>query len=175
MSRPPSGRMERFDRLLIATVVGLAVLTAATFVVPPLRLRVLAPALDLSLDTAALVITGSIALLAWVRRERHEAFALFQSAAFLSLAIANLHAVLESIGPDGRSVLSIAEPGQNHLYVFTVARMLTATFLVVGGFVALRGRSPLLELRVAPACPSEGFGRATERPPVLADMHRLLR
>ena len=143
MSRPPAGRIERFDLLLIATVVGLAGLTAATLMVPPLRLRILAPALDLSLDTMALVITGSIALLAWVRyRERHEAFALFQSAAFLSLAIANLHAVFETIGPDGRSVLSMAEPGQGHLYVSLVARMLTAMFLVVGGFVALRGRSP---------------------------------
>lgn len=34
------------------------------------------------------------------------------------------------------------QPGQEQLYVFTIARMLTAAYLVFGGVAALRGRRP---------------------------------
>lgn len=143
MRRPRDSRGERFDLILVGTIATLTLTTILMLVDPELRLRILAPALDLALDTVAVVVTCIIALLAWVRyRERHEPFALFQAAAFLALAIANLDAVLETIGPEGRSVLSLTEPGQNQLYVFTVARMLAAAFLVFGGVAALRGRQP---------------------------------
>ncbi len=143
MRRLRSVRAEHFDLVLVGTIAALSATTILMLVVPGLRLRILAPALDLALDSVAFVVTGVIALLAWVRyRERHEPFALFQSAAFLSLSIANLDAVLETIGPEGRSILSLAEPGQNQLYVFTVARMLAAAFLVFGGVAALGGRQP---------------------------------
>ena len=143
MRRPPADRFERFDLILIGTILCLTGITFLMMVIPGLRLRILAPALDLTLDSVAVVVTGSIAVLAWVRyRERQEAFALFQSAAFLVLTIANLDAVLETIGPAGRATLSLSEPGQNQLYVFTVARMLAAALLVFGGVAALRGRQP---------------------------------
>ena len=143
MSRPRLGRTERLDVALVATVVALAGVTIAMILIPSLRARVLAPALDLALDSAAFVVTSSIAGLAWVRyRERHESFALFQSTAFLVLAIANTNAILETIGPDIRSPLTMTEPGHEQLYVFTAARMLTAIFLVIGGYASLRGRRP---------------------------------
>jgi signal transduction histidine kinase len=141
--RPQIGRVERSDIVLIGTVLVLAGATAAMLVVPSLRARIVAPALDLTLDSVALVVTSSIVVLAWVRyRERHEPFALFQCAAFLALAIANARAVLETIGPDLQAPLTTDEPGQAQLYIFTVARMLTAAYLVIGGVAALRGRQP---------------------------------
>jgi signal transduction histidine kinase len=136
-------RTERFDVVLIATVLVLAGVTAAMLLFPSLRLRIVAPSLDLVLDSVAFVVTISIVALAWVRyRERREPFALFQCAAFLALAIANGRAIIETIGPDVQSPLSTDEPGQAQLYVFTIARMLTAAFLVVGGVAALHGRRP---------------------------------
>ena len=143
MPRPQTGRVERFDIVVIGTVLVLAGATVSMLVFPWLRARIVAPGLDLTLDSIALVVTGSIVVLAWVRyRERREPFALFQSAAFLALAIANARAVFETIGPDIRSPLSTIEPGQEQLYIFTAARMLTAAFLVIGGVAALRGRQP---------------------------------
>jgi signal transduction histidine kinase len=139
--RAVARRIERFDAVLVGTVLALSGLTVAMLALPGLRLRTVAPALDLTLDTVAMVVTGSIGVLAWVRyQERREAFALFQCAAFLSLAIANLHAVLVTIGPDGRSILLPTEPGQDQFYVFTVARIAAAAFLVFGGLATLHGR-----------------------------------
>lgn len=144
MLRPRFGRVERFDIVLIGTVLVLAGVAIAMVAIPSLQARVMAPALDLALDTVAFVVTSSVAVLAWVRyRERREPFALFQSAAFLALAIAQvIDAVVEVTASDVRSPLSIVEPGQDLLYVLTAAQMLSAVLLVVGGVVALHGRQP---------------------------------
>lgn len=143
MLRPRSGRAERFDIVLAATVVVLAGATIIMLAVPSLRARIVAPALDLVLDSVAFIVTITIAVLAWVRfRERHQPFALAQCAGFLALAIANARAILETIGPDIQSPLATDEPGQAQLYIFTVARMLAAAYLVFGGVATLRGRHP---------------------------------
>jgi signal transduction histidine kinase len=141
--RTRSGRVERFDIVLVGTVVVLAGATLIMLAIPSLRARIVAPGLDLVLDSIAFVVTGSIAVLAWVRyRERHEPFALAQCAGFLALAVATGQAILETIGPDLRSPLSTDEPGQAQLYIFTLARMLAAAYLVIGGVAALQGRRP---------------------------------
>ncbi len=70
------------DGGLIGAVIILAVSTTASVLVPPLHVRVVAPALDLVLDTLSTVVTLSVALLGWARfRERPEPMAVFQSAA----------------------------------------------------------------------------------------------
>jgi signal transduction histidine kinase len=141
VSRSRQDRVERFDIVLVGTAFALACATALMLVVPSMRARIVAPGLDLVLDSGALVVTASITVLAWIRyRERAEPIALYQCAAFLVLAIANARAVLVTIGPDLRATLSVSEPGQEQLYVFTAARALTAALLVLGGIDSLRGR-----------------------------------
>lgn len=125
----------------MSTVLVLAGATITMLVIPSLRVRIIAPALDLALDSVALVVSVLIVVLAWVRyRERRQLFALFQSAAFLALAIANARAIIETIGQDVHQ--SIDEPGQTQLYIFTAAWVLTGAFLVVGGVGTLHGRQP---------------------------------
>lgn len=134
-------RVERFDIVLIGTVIVLAAFTIAMLANPSFQARIVAPALDLALDSVALVVTSAVALLAWVRyREQRDSYALFLSGAFLALAVANTRAVLETIGPDIHATLSAGEPGQDQLYVFTAARALAATLLIIGGVASLRGR-----------------------------------
>ena len=55
------------DGVLIAVVIVLSVGTAASVVVPSLHVRVVAPSLDLVLDTLATVVTLAVALLGWAR------------------------------------------------------------------------------------------------------------
>ena len=140
----PSARNASLDRLDIWLIAIAAVLSAATallLLLPTTPLRVVAPALDLTLDNVALIISALIAVLSWVRyRERHEEFALFQASAFLILAVANLVAVLATLTLTTDSTLTLSEPGDDHLYIFTAARLIAGGLLVVGGIRTLRGR-----------------------------------
>ena len=143
MRRPSLGRVDRFDIVLIGTVLVLGGATVALLAFPAILPRVVSPALDLALDTVATVVTSLVTVLAWIRYcERRAPFALFQSAAFVVLAIANMHAVLGTIGPDLRAPLLPGEPGQDQLYVFTFARLLAAALLVFGGVASLHGWNP---------------------------------
>ncbi|MHB8891850.1 MAG: sensor histidine kinase [Candidatus Limnocylindrales bacterium] len=123
-------------------VIVLAVGTAASVVVPPLHVRVIAPSLDLVLDTLATVVTLAVALLGWARfREHGEPMAVFRAAAFLVLAIANgLLVVLAITGLERQSGLALEAPGQAPLYVFTFARLFAAALLVLGGIASIRTR-----------------------------------
>src|SRR6476646_1789257 len=114
MVRPSLGRVDRFDVILIGTVLVLGVATVTMLAIPAIPTRIVAPALDLSFDTVAVVVTSLLTVLTWIRYcERREPFALFQSAAFLVLAIANMHAVLGTIGDEARAPLLATEPGQH--------------------------------------------------------------
>jgi hypothetical protein len=134
-------------RLDVVLVVGVVILTlgaAASVVVPGLSQRIVAPSLDLVLDTFTTIVTLSVAARAWVRyRERGEPAALFQSAAFLVLALANGSAVaLVVTGLDAQVGSALSAPGQGPLYVFTLARLLASGLLVAGSLEALRHRRP---------------------------------
>jgi signal transduction histidine kinase len=131
-------------------VVALIVGAVASLAVPGLHVRVVAPALNLVLDTVTTLVTLSVAALGWVRyRERGEPVALFQAAAFLVLAIANgLTLGLATSGLDARTGMALSAPGQAPLYVFTLARLLVAGLLVVGGLAGLRHRHPRRPLLV---------------------------
>ena len=131
-------------------VAGLTLGGLASVVTPVSDARIYAPSLDLVLDTLAALVAMAIGALAWVRfREHAEPAALFQSAAFLVLAIANGTAVvLATTGLDEHVGWTLSAPGQTPLYVFTLARLLAAGLLVVGGVGALRGRHTRRGVRV---------------------------
>ncbi len=135
-------RARGHDGLDAVLVVALAILGAGAVVLvvaPQLPERVVAPALDLALDSIALVVTSTVAMLAWIRyRERNQAIALYQAAAFFVLAVTYLRAVIDTVGVDPTAPLSSAEPGQEQLVVFTAGRLVAGLLLVLGGWSALR-------------------------------------
>lgn len=114
--------------------------TVASVSVPGMPVRVVAPSLDLVLDTLATAVMIGVAALGWIRwRQRVEPVALFQSAAFLVLAIANgLMVALVVSGGDGQAGLGPADPSQAPLYLFTSARVVAAVLLVIGGLASWR-------------------------------------
>ena len=130
------------DAILISVVIVLSVATAASVIVPSLHVRVVAPSLDLVLDTLATVVTLAVALLGWARfRERGEPMDVLQAAAFLVLAIANgLLVILAVTGLERQAGLALEAPGQAPLYVFTFARVFAAALLVLGGVASIRSR-----------------------------------
>ncbi|HEX5826163.1 MAG TPA: sensor histidine kinase [Candidatus Limnocylindrales bacterium] len=141
---PPLARVppeERPEVVLRVSVVVLVVLTAVVAFVPDVHAHMVAPAVDLALDTTALVVSVSLTALAWVRfRERREAIGLYHASAFLSLAVAYGSAVALSLGRDAAPE-TLADPSSPQTWVFAVARILAAILLIVGG-TAMRGREP---------------------------------
>jgi signal transduction histidine kinase len=132
---------DRLDLALLAGLVGLGALSAVLIVSPDVPERIVAPSLDLALDSVALVVTSLVATLSWIRfREVRQPYALYQATAFLVLAITYLRAVIDTVGVDPTAPLASVEPGHEQLYVFIAGRLVAATLLVVGGVLALGGR-----------------------------------
>jgi signal transduction histidine kinase len=91
------------------------------------------PAADLVLDTVAFAVSGTLAVLAWVRlRERDEPIALYHASAFTALACAYGTALVLSLGAGGWAA-ALAYPQSAQLYVFAAARFLAALLLVAAG------------------------------------------
>ncbi|HSK52385.1 MAG TPA: sensor histidine kinase [Clostridia bacterium] len=131
--------LDRLDVTLLVTLGGLSALTLVVLALPDLPERIVAPSLDLALDSIALVVTSLVAMLAWIRfRERGLSIALYQAAAFVVLAITYLRAVIDTVGVDPTAPLASAEPGHEQLYVFIVGRLIAGTLLVLGGISTLR-------------------------------------
>jgi signal transduction histidine kinase len=128
------------DAVLITVVIVLSAGAAASVVMPSLHMRIVAPRLDLVLDTLATVVTLAVAMLGWARfREHGEPMAVFRAAAFLILSIANgLLVVLPITGLERQAGLVLEDPGQAPLYVFTFARLFAAALLVLGGVASIR-------------------------------------
>lgn len=143
-SYQPAARSTALDGALVAVIVVLVTATAAAVVVPGVHVRFVAPSLDLVLDTITSGVTLAVAALAWVRfRQNGEPMALFQVAAFLGLALANiLNVGLQVSGLDAPAGMALAEPGQAPLYVQTFARLLAGGLLVLGGLGSLRRWRP---------------------------------
>lgn len=119
-------------------------MTVVSVAVPAVRVRVLAPELALVLDTVTTVVTIGVVALGWIRyRQRRDAVALFQAAAFLALVVVNAVDVLVSVaGLAGAAGMSLSAPGQAPLYDFTAAHLYAGALLVIGGWAALHGRNP---------------------------------
>jgi signal transduction histidine kinase len=136
--------LRRFDRLDLAmwtaVVVGV-VTTLALLAIPAFHGHVVAPALDLALDTTAFIVTALVSALSWVRyREGRQATALVQSAAFLALAIADGIAVGIAVVGDLALSPSTVASAEAQLYIWAGARLLAPGLLVAGGIQSLRGR-----------------------------------
>ena len=103
-----------------------------------------APDLDLVLDSLTTFVTLSVGVLSGLRyRQRGEPIALFQATAFLVLAVADALAVALRVGGLDRQVgMSLSAPGQAPLYLFTVDRLLAAALIVMGCLDSLRRRRP---------------------------------
>lgn len=133
--------LDPLDVALLATLVGLSGVALTFIAFPSLPERVVAPSLDLALDSIALVVTSLVATLSWIRfREGQHPFALYQATAFLVLTITYLRAVIDTVGIDPTAPLTSSEPGHEQFYVFIAGRLVAATLLVIGGAFALRGR-----------------------------------
>ncbi len=134
------GATDRPELALRAGIVVLAGFTLVVVLVPNLHGHAVAPAVDLVLDTTAMIVSGSLTALAWVRyRERREPIALFQASAFLTLAVAYGVAVLVSLSRDGDPG-TLGSPMSPQTWVFAIGRLLAAALLVVGG-TTLKDRS----------------------------------
>jgi signal transduction histidine kinase len=137
------GRLDPLDVALGGAVVAGALGTLALIALPDFRGHVNAPALDLAVDSVALMATAVVAVLSWVRyREGAQPIALVQAAAFLALAIADGSAVAITILRDFVATPSLGTIGQAQLFVWTCARLLAAALLVAGGIQSLRGGAP---------------------------------
>ncbi len=133
ISRVPSGlSSDRAELAFGAMVVTLVVSTLAVATVPWIHGHIVAPAIDLALDTIATVVTGLVAVLAWVRfGERRDQSAPYQAAGFFALAVAYGVAVIVSLGRDAVPE-TLGDPNPAQVYVFLVARILAAALLMVG-------------------------------------------
>ena len=135
MTRRPT----RSDASFAVVAIVLAVGSFLLLLVPGIHLWIMAPALDLALDTGALVVTGCVATLAWMRySERKDDHAAYQAAAFLALAFANVAAVGSTLLQHADSTLAAAEPNADQLVIFLAAHLLCGLFMVAGAFFALR-------------------------------------
>ena len=135
-------RMSGLDAAIVSTFALLTLMTAILLVFPGYLGHVIAPAADLVFDTIALVVSGSVSALAWVRfRESHLSVALYEASAFLALTLADAAAVAVAVRSSGTEAGSLASVGQAQLFVWAVARLLAACLLVVGGAASLRGRA----------------------------------
>jgi signal transduction histidine kinase len=136
-------RLDGLDAALSGAFVTGVIGTLAVLAIPDFHGHVVAPAADLTFDAIALVVTTAVAALSWIRyRERRQPMAHAQAAAFLALAIADGVAVAASLSGDLRSTPVPAAISQDALFVWTAARLLAASLLVVGGLESLRGRRP---------------------------------
>ena len=79
------------------------------------------PAIDLVIDTVALVACATLTALAWARfRESHVVAAVYHAGAFLALAVAT--ASRHRQPATGASIGGLAEPEDVQVLVFAVAR-----------------------------------------------------
>jgi len=123
--------------IICGVTLAIVLVTAA---LPVSRMRILAPSLDLALDSVALVITCMIAILSWAQyRDRRDVLSLHEAAAFLVLAAAGIQSIAVSLGPDVRQPLASEEPGSAELFALTVVRGVAAALFAIGGIAALRG------------------------------------
>ena len=121
------------EAVLRASALALTALTVVIWISGDIQGHGVLPVADVALDTVALAVSATLALMAWIRlRERDEPIALYHASAFLAFAFAYGAALLISI--DAARVRStLAEPDASQGYVYAVARLVAALLLVAGG------------------------------------------
>lgn len=129
--------------LLLALVGLLVVLTISALMVPRLFFVAIWHEADQVINTAATLIAGGIALLAWIRfRETGQTDSFYQAMAFLTLFTgAAVATAIVVMGQDDAMGFSRATPGQAPLYIWTAQRLLAAPLLLAGAVATLRKSS----------------------------------
>jgi signal transduction histidine kinase len=149
-ARPRLSRLSRLGRLRSLDGLDTALLLTATAVVAAtvvalglldLHIQFGAPGLDVAIDTTTTVVTGTVAGLALVRhKERGEAIAIFQAAAFLVFFIANAFALFLVLGQtDDLSSIAPIAASQATPWVYASSRIVAAGLLIAGCLATLRG------------------------------------
>ena len=134
---PPFDRLDRALAITFLLMLG----ALAVALAPEVAVRIVAPGLDLMIDTVTTLVTLAVAALAWARfLDRGQRAALFQASAFAVLAIARaVAAALALLSLDASPGPSPVLLGEDALYLSTLARVMAAALLVVGGTASLGG------------------------------------
>jgi signal transduction histidine kinase len=131
----------RLDIVLVATTVGMFIVTAVLYVDPAFGFAFLDRNLDITINSLIVVAGLSLAALALARyRESGRVSGLFQSSAFLLMmwvTFVNVAVVLRGIDADLELTLARVEQSQLPFYVWGLSRLLAAVLLVVGGIAAV--------------------------------------
>lgn len=121
------------EAALRGSVVVMIVVTGAVWLGGDINSHWVLPTADVALDTVALSVSGTLALLSWIRfRGRDEPIALYHASAFLALALAYGAALAISL-EGGERPFAIAEPAATQDWVYAIARFLAALLLVAAG------------------------------------------
>jgi signal transduction histidine kinase len=128
---------ETLDRVFWVSIV-LCALASLLVISQGIHGHEIQPAVDLVLDTIAMVVFIALTSLAWARfRERHVVAAAYHASAFLALAVAYSIAVVTSLqqatNPGG-----LGEPENVQVLVFAVARLAAAILFVLAGLYVRR-------------------------------------
>ena len=113
--------------------IVLCALASLLVVSPGIHGHEILPAVDLVLDTIAMVVFIALTSLAWARfRERHVVAAAYHAAAFLALAVAYSIALVTSL-QQATNLDGLGEPENVQVLVFAVARLAAAILFVLAG------------------------------------------
>lgn len=141
-SSEPSRPLDSLDRAIVLTVAVVAGVSAVLLLTPGIEPHLVAPGLDVLLDTVTTLVTIAITVLAWLRyRDRCLPVDLLQTAAFLVLAVANVAGLVVATVQVEPPSTALDQPSEAAAYVFSAARLLTASLLVAGGLTTLAGRT----------------------------------
>jgi signal transduction histidine kinase len=120
----------------------LTLLSGAIILVPSLQFAVLAPDLDLVVNTAAALSATAAGGLIWARwREFGRGRDLLEAAGFLTLGVGGTIAVVVAlVGDEDALGFSLRHPGQGPLYLWTLGRLLASLLFLAA--TAASGREP---------------------------------
>ena len=109
----------RLDASLVGAVIVLSLLSLVAWLGPRLPDVADARALDITINVAAVLVGGAVAILAWVRnRDTGEPAALYVCSAFVALTVINGLLILFVLaGREGDFGLAPARPGDAPVYL----------------------------------------------------------
>ena len=136
----------RADLALLLLALALTLVTTLVVVTSEIMPAVVNDRLDMTITTAALLVSAAVSALAWNRgRVAHDAAALLRGSAFAVLALLNGMALTVAlVGVDAAVGASLEDPGQMPVVAGVVARGAAAVVLVAAGWAALSHRPPAL-------------------------------
>jgi signal transduction histidine kinase len=134
-------RLTGLDFGVAVLIVLLAAATGLVVAAPNIALVVTDTQLDLVINTAAVLAAIAVSALAFARfREVGQTEALYQSSAFLVLAVLNalvLAAILTNLEDEVH--MSLANAGQLPIYVLMTGRLVASILLLLSALAAARG------------------------------------